>query len=229
MINELFADSIFFGFAVSLLGYMSGLALNKRVKFLNPLLSAIIFVIVFLCVFKIDYKSYEKGAAYLSYFLTPSTVCLAVPLYRQMHLLKKHGAAIAAGIVSGVLTALLCVFIMCALFGLPDELYVTLLPKSITTAIGMDLAAKLGGVPEIAVAVIVITGIFGSAIGEYVLRLFKIDEPVAAGLALGTSAHAIGTSKALELGEVQGAMSSLSITVAGLLTVIFASFFAGLI
>lgn len=229
MMNNFFSGSLFFGFAVSLIGYMIGLSVNRKVKFLNPLLTAVIFVIIFLSVFRIDFENYERGASYLSYFLTPATVCLAVPLYRQLELLKRNKAAIAAGIVSGVLTAMLSIFVMCLIFGLSGEMYVTLLPKSITTAIGMELAEKLGGVPEIAVAVIVMTGILGSVIGEKVFKLFKIEEPAAKGLALGTAAHAIGTSKALELGEIEGAMSSLSITAAGLLTVIFSSFFAGLI
>ncbi len=229
MINGLFSESIFFGFFISLAGYMIGLAANKKLKILNPLLVAIVFVIVFLAITGIDYENYERGAKYISYFLTPSTVCLAVPLYRQIELLKKHRAAIAAGVISGVAAAMICIFLMCLMFGLSNEMYVSLLPKSITTAIGMPLAEKLGGVPEIAVAVIVITGILGSVIGEYVLKLFKIDDPVASGLAFGTSAHAIGTSKALELGEIQGAMGSLSITAAGLLTVILSAFFAKLI
>ena len=229
MINDLFSESIFFGFFISLAGYMIGLAANKKLKILNPLLVAIVFVIVFLAITGIDYENYERGAKYISYFLTPSTVCLAVPLYRQIELLKKHRAAIAAGVISGVAAAMICIFLMCLMFGLSNEMYVSLLPKSITTAIGMSLAEKLGGVPEIAVAVIVITGILGSVIGEYILKLFKIDDPVASGLAFGTSAHAIGTSKALELGEIQGAMGSLSITAAGLLTVIVSAFFAKLI
>ena len=222
-------DSIFFGFVLSLLGYLIGLWLNKKSKLINPLLVSIIFVIGVLSVFKIDFQSYKKGADYLSYFLTPCTVCLAVPLYRQFSLLKKNIAAIFIGIATGVITALLCVWGMSALLGLSHELYATLLPKSITTAIGMDVAAQLGGVPEIAVAVIVITGILGNIIGEPLLKLCKITNPAAQGLALGTSAHAIGTSKALEMGEIQGAMSSLSITVAGLLTVVIAPLFSKLI
>ena len=229
MINDLFSESLFFGFTLSLLGYVLGLVLNKKFKLINPLLTAVVFVIIFLSLFDIDYESYDAGASYLSYFLTPATVCLAVPLYRRMSILKKYKEAIAAGIVSGVLTAMLSIYVMCLFMGLSNEMYVTLLPKSITTAIGMELAQKLGGIPEIAAAVIVITGIFGSVIGERVFTLLKINNPVAKGLALGTSAHAIGTSKALELGETEGAVSSLSITVAGILTVIFSSFFARLI
>lgn len=220
---------IYFGFAISLFGYMFGLWVNKKIKFLTPILTAMVSVIVFLLVFDIDVETYQKGGNYISYFLTPATVCLTVPLYRQLSLLKKYKTAIFAAIFTGVITALLCIFVMAFFFGIENDIYVSLLPKSITTAIGMDVAKSLGGLSEIAIAGITITGIFGNAAGEWILKLFRIKNPVAVGLALGTSAHAIGTSKALEFGEVEGAMGSLSITVAGLLTVIVAPVFAGLI
>ena len=180
-----------------------------------------------LLIFRVDYDSYYNGAQYLSYLLTPATVCLAVPLYEQITLLKKHFKAILGGILSGVLTSLVSILAMSAVFGLSHEEYVTLLPKSITTAIGMGVSEELGGIVTITVAVIVITGVLGNMIGEAVFRLFRIEEPVAKGIAIGSAAHAIGTAKAMELGEVEGAMSSLSIAVAGLLTVIGASLFAG--
>ena len=193
---------------------------------LNPLLISIVFVIVVLKVLHIDYASYESSAKYLSYLLTPATVCLAIPLYQQISLLKKNLLAVVLGIVSGVLASLGGVLVMALAFGLNHEQYVTLLPKSITTAIGMGVADELGGITTITVAVIIVTGVLGNVIGEMVCKIFHIEEPIAVGLALGTSAHAIGTSKALELGEIEGAMSSLSIAVAGLLTVILASVFA---
>ena len=134
--------------------------------------------------------------------------------------------AVAVGIISGVLASLVSVLLLCKLFQLSHEEYVTLLPKSITTAIGMGVSEELGGVVTITVAVIIITGVLGSVIGEIVCKLFRIQEPIAKGLALGTAAHAVGTSKAMEMGPVEGAMSSLAIAVAGLLTVIGASVFA---
>lgn len=165
-------------------------------------------------------------AVNISYLLTPATVCLAVPLYEQLALLKKNLVAVAAGIVSGVLASMVSVLLLCKLFQLSHEEYVTLLPKSITTAIGMGVSEELGGIVTITVAVIIITGVLGSVIGEIVCKLFRIQEPIAKGLALGTAAHAIGTSKAMEMGPVEGAMSSLAIAVAGLLTVVSASVFA---
>lgn len=227
--KEILCNSAYFGVTVSLIGYGAGIMLKKKFKyaFLNPLLISIIFVIGVVMLCGVDYESYENSAQYLSYLLTPATVCLAVPLYQQMTLLKKNLAAVACGILAGVLASLGSVLLLAFLFGLEHDVYVTLLPKSITTAIGMGVSEELGGLVTITVAVIIVTGVIGNVIGEAVCKLFRIYEPIAKGLALGTSSHAIGTAKALEMGEVEGAMGSLAIAVAGLLTVIGASVFAG--
>ena len=227
--KEILCNSANFGVTVSLIGYGAGIMLKKKFKyaFLNPLLISIIFVIGVVMLCGVDYESYENSAQYLGYLLTPATVCLAVPLYQQMTLLKKNLAAVACGILAGVLASLGSVLLLAFLFGLEHDVYVTLLPKSITTAIGMGVSEELGGLVTITVAVIIVTGVIGNVIGEAVCKLFRIYEPIAKGLALGTSSHAIGTAKALEMGEVEGAMSSLAIAVAGLLTVIGASVFAG--
>ena len=228
MINFI-ENSLFFGAALSLAGYEVGLLLKKKFKMalFNPLLIAILCVMGMLQLMQVDYKTYNAGGQYISYLLTPATVCLAVPLYRQLTLLRKNLKAVVIGIVSGVLASMVSVLIFAKLFGLSHSEYVTLLPKSITTAIGMGVSEELGGLVTITVAVIIITGVLGNVIAEAVLKVAKIEEPIAKGLALGTSAHAIGTSKAMELGPVEGAMSSLAIAVAGLLTVIAASVFAG--
>ena len=227
--KEILCNSAYFGVTVSLIGYGAGIMLKKKFKyaFLNPLLISIIFVIGVVMLCGVDYESYENSAQYLGYLLTPATVCLAVPLYQQMTLLKKNLAAVACGILAGVLASLGSVLLLAFLFGLEHDVYVTLLPKSITTAIGMGVSEELGGLVTITVAVIIVTGVIGNVIGEAVCKLFRIYESIAKGLALGTSSHAIGTAKALEMGEVEGAMSSLAIAVAGLLTVIGASVFAG--
>ena len=227
--KEILCNSAYFGVTVSLIGYGAGIMLKKKFKyaFLNPLLISIIFVIGVVMLCGVDYESYENSAQYLSYLLTPATVCLAVPLYQQMTLLKKNLAAVACGILAGVLASLGSVLLLAFLFGLEHDVYVTLLPKSITSAIGMGVSEELGGLVTITVAVIIVTGVIGNVNGEAVCKLFRIYEPIAKGLALGTSSHAIGTAKALEMGEVEGAMSSLAIAVAGLLTVIGASVFAG--
>lgn len=227
--TEFVQNSLFFGAVISFLAYEAGLLLKKKFKMavFNPLLIAIIAVMGVLLIFDIDYETYNEGGKYISYLLTPATVCLAVPLYQQMSLLRKNLKAVAAGIISGVLASLVSVFLMAKLFHLSHEEYVTLLPKSITTAIGMGVSEELGGIVTITVAVIIITGVLGNMIAETLLKAAHIEEPVAKGLAIGTSAHAVGTAKAMEIGEVEGAMSSLAIVVAGLLTVAAASVFAG--
>ena len=223
--TQFMSNSLFFGAAISLIAYEAGLLLKRKFKMaiFNPLLIAIIAVIAVLCLLHIDYDTYNQSGQYISYLLTPATVCLAVPLYQQMELLKKNLKAVIIGIVSGVLASLVSVLILAKLFSLSHEQYVTLLPKSITTAIGMGVSE---GIVTITVAVIIITGVLGNMIAETVIKLARIEEPIAKGLALGTSAHAIGTAKAMELGEIEGAMSSLAIAVAGLLTVVGASVFA---
>ena len=227
--KEFLSESIIFGAVLSLAAYEIGLLMKKKFKLaiLNPLLIGTICVIGFLLIFRIDYEEYNEGAKYISYLLTPATVCLAVPLYEQLSLLKKNFMAVAVGILSGVLASLVSVLALAKLFDLNHQQYVTLLPKSITTAIGMGVSEELGGLVTITVAVIVITAILGNVIAEFICKIFKIHEPIAKGLALGTASHAIGTAKAMEMGQIEGAMSSLAIAVAGLLTVIGASVFAG--
>lgn len=229
--QDMLTDSIFFGAVISLAAYEGGLLLKKKLKLavLNPLLIGTICVMAILSLLDVEYSQYNESASYISYLLTPATVCLAVPLYRQLTLLKNNIKAVAGGIASGVLASLVSVFLLARLFGLDHEQYVTLLPKSITTAIGLGLSEELGGIPTITVAVIIVTGILGNMIAEFIYKLFHIEEPVAKGLALGTASHAIGTAKAMEMGEIEGAMSSLAIAVAGLVTVIGASLFANLI
>lgn len=226
--NGVWEESLFFGAVVSLLAYEVGLMLKRRFRLaiLNPLLIAVICVIGVNAVMKVDYQTYNAGGQYLSYLLTPATVCLAVPLYEQLALLKKHLTAVVCGIVAGVLASMMGVLICALVFGLEHELYVTLLPKSITTAIGMGVSEELGGIVTITVATIIVTGILGSVIADGVFALFRIEEPVARGLALGNASHAIGTAKAMEMGQVEGAMSGLAVAVAGLLTVVTASVFA---
>lgn len=225
---ELFENSVFFGVAISLIAYGLGAFLQKKFKLaiFNPLLISIIITIIVLLATNIDYKTYYEGAKYLSYLLTPATVCLAIPLYEKLELLKNNWKAIFMGIVSGVFTTMICILAMSFIFNLSHKEYVTLLPKSITTAIGMGVSEELGGYVTLTVAVIIITGILGNVIAPLVCKIFKITEPIAKGVALGTASHAIGTAKALEMGEVEGAMSSLSIGVSGLLTVVSASIFA---
>ena len=226
--NNVMLSSATIGFVISLVTYGFGVWLHDKTKLdiMNPLLISIALTIVILLACKVDYKSYNDSAKYLSYLLTPATVCLAIPLYKQMALLKKNFRAILIGVLAGCLTSMGSVLIMSKLFRLSHADYVTLLPKSITTAIGMGVSEELGGVVTISVAVIIVTGIIGNVIAVGMSKLLCIKSPIARGLMCGTSAHAIGTAKAMQMGEIEGAMSSLAIVVSGLMTVILASFFA---
>ena len=226
--NEFLQDSIFFGVFISIVTYEIGALIKRKwnVAIFNPLLISIALIIIFLVLFDVDYDTYEFGAKYLSYFLTPATVALAVPLYEQIEPLKHNWKAIIEGIFSGALTSALCVLILSIVMGLDHKQYVTLLPKSITTAIGMGLSEELGGIVTITVAVIVVTGVIGNMFAEQICKIFHIVDPVAKGIAIGSSSHAMGTSKAMEMGEIEGAMSSLSIAVSGLLTVVVSIIFA---
>ncbi len=226
--NTFLEQSVFFGVFVSLAAYAVGVFIKNKTKFslFNPLLISIIITSAVVIFAGIDYDVYYEGAKYISYLLTPATVALAIPLYEQVTVLKKNFKAIIAGIVSGVITGLCSILAMALIFGFTHEQYVTFLPKSITTAIGMGVSEELGGYVSITVAVIIITGVLGSVTAEGVLKLFKITDPCAKGIAIGTASHAVGTSKAMEIGKTEGAMSGLSIVVSGLLTVAGASVFA---
>lgn len=226
--NEFFQSSMFAGVALSLISYLIGMLLKKKFKLgiFNPLLIAIVVSIIVLLIGKVDYKVYNQGAKYLSWLLTPATVCLAIPLYEQWGLLKKNLKAVLLGLIAGVVASLGTVYVLSLIMGLSHKDYVTLLPKSITTAIGMGVSEELGGYVTITVAVIVVTGVLGNMAGALVCKIFRITEPISKGLAFGSAAHAIGTAKAIEIGEVEGAMSSLAIAVSGILTVVLSSVFA---
>lgn len=229
--REFLENSMFFGVLITLAAFLVGLWVQKKLKHMlfNPLLIAIVLVVIVLLALDIDYEKYKASAEPISFLLTPATVCLAIPLYEQFAQLKKNWRAVLAGIASGILTCLVSVFLLALAFRLDHATYVTLLPKSITTAIGMGVSEELGGYVPITIAAIILSGILGNIFAPSFCRLFRIREPIAVGVAIGTSAHAIGTAKALELGEVEGAMSSLSIVVAGLFTVVGAPLFAGFI
>ena len=229
--NHFFEESMFAGVALSLLAYALGVVLKKKFKLgiFNPLLISIAVTILVIVFGKVDYEVYHEGAKYLSYLLTPATVCLAIPLYEQWELLKKNVKAVIAGLVTGTITSLTTVFVLALICRLSHEEYVTLLPKSITTAIGMGVSEELGGFVAITVAVIIISGVLGNMLGETICKVFRITEPISKGLAMGASSHAIGTAKAMEMGEIEGAMSSLAIAVSGILTVLLSSIYACLI
>lgn len=221
-------DSVYFGVLISLGSYVIGMYLRKKTgwSFMNPLLISIILVIIALLITGVSYEKYNAEADWLSYLLTPATICLAVPLYQQVELLKKNYKAIISGISAGVLSSLLTVLVLALLFRFDHATYATFLPKSITTAIGMGVSEELGGFVSVTVVVIIISGVLGNIFAEKFLAIMKIEEPIAKGIAIGSASHAIGTAKAMEIGTVEGATSGLSIVVSGILTVIGASLFA---
>ncbi len=220
--NEILSESLFFGFALSLGSYWLGTVIQQKVKhpLCNPLLLSMIFCIVFLKLTNVTYETFNYGGKYINYLLTPTTVCLAVPLYRQFQVLKDNLAAVLTSIIAGAVSCILVAAGMAFVMGLDRSLMLSLLPKSITTAIAMGLSEEIGGMPAITVMVVIMTGVFGNMIAQMLFKLLHIEEPVAQGLACGTGAHAIGTAKAMEMGEIQGAMSSLSVVVAGIITVV---------
>ena len=218
--RELLTCGACWGALLTIGAFALGTLLNRKTgkDWCNPLLLAGVFVMVFLSVFGIPYAEYQASAAPVSYLLLPATVSLAVPLYEKWELLKNNFAAITAGIAAGTLTSLGSITAMAWLLKLSRAQAVSLLPKSVTTAIGMDVSAELGGMAALSGAVIVLTGIAGNLLAEWVCRVFHITDPMSKGIGIGTASHAIGTSKALQLGQVEGAMSGLAIAVAGVLT-----------
>ena len=206
--------------------YQFGLWCQKKARhaLCNPLLIATILSIAVLAATGFDPKVYQTGTAGISWLLTPATVCLAVPLYEQLKVLKKHLPAILAGVVSGVVTSLLSVLLLCRLFRLEDVVTISLLPKSITTAIALALTEQSGGISALTTFAIVITGILGNLSGSAFCKLMKLTDPVAQGVGFGTASHVIGTSRAMEVDPLTGAVSSLSLAVAGILTAILFPF-----
>lgn len=222
--NEILQQCAYFGMVLSVLYFWFGTWLRRRIPspLVNPLLIATILTIATIVLLDIDYDAYASGASHLSWLLTPSTVCLAVPLYRQLQLLRRHWQAIVISVAAGCIACAITVAGLSHLLGLSSEIYHSLQPKSVTTAIALGIGTQLGGLEGIISLGVMITGLFGVVIVDVILKLLKVTHPVAKGLAIGNSIHAIGTAHALELGEVEGAMSGLTIVVAGIMTVIIA-------
>lgn len=221
---SIITNNLFFGIILSLAAFEIGLYINKKTKvaIFNPLLIAILLVIGFLIAFNIDFDTYNSGAKFINMFLGPSTVVLALPLYKQIDLLKRNALSIISGILLGSIIGICSIIVLSYIFKLDSDLMKSLIPKSVTTPIGIEISNQLEGIVPITVLAIILSGILGAVIGPYICKIFKINDSIAVGVSLGTASHAIGTTKALEIGEVEGAMSSLSIGVAGLMTVFIA-------
>lgn len=220
--QEYFANSIFFGIFLTIFMYQIAAAIQKKwpLPIFNPLLISMFAIIGILVVTKIPYETYEQGAKFIGNLLTPLTVCLAVPLYRQLKVLKENIAAVLISITCGCLAHIATMLVLAKVLGVEDVLRNSVLGKSVTTAIALGVTNELGGIQGITIIGVVVAGVMGPLVGPTVLRLARVKNPVAFGLGMGSASHAIGTSKALEIGEVEGAMSSLAIVVTGILTVI---------
>ena len=215
-------DTEIFGVILTILFFNIGIYIQKKTNkpIFNPLLIAILGIILFLSITKIPYESYKLGGDRINFFLGPVTIVLAVPLYKQFDLFKKYLLEILIGISCGVVVSFISIKLIGHFTNADVDIINSLIPKSITTPMGISLTKTLNGVEAITVVSIILTGILGAIISPIVYKIGKINNPVAKGIALGTSAHALGTTKALEMGEVEGAMSGLSIGISGIITVI---------
>ncbi|MFM1539273.1 LrgB family protein [Helcococcus bovis] len=219
-----------FGIFLTVGIYIIALQISKKTKiaFLNPLLVTSVVVILILLGLGIKYEDYNNGGIYITFLIGPSTVALVVNLYKNLDLLKRNFIAIFVGVISGVITSIVSVFLMTKLVGLEGDLQISLVPKSLTTAIGVSISEEFGGISAITVFAIILTGIIGAVMSPFVFRVFGIRDRVAKGIGLGTASHAVGTSKAIQMGEVEGAMSGLSIALSGFISVILIPIFISL-
>ncbi|NPE27298.1 LrgB family protein [Methanococcoides sp. SA1] len=231
MLSELstsLTTSPIFGIGISIITFYAGSLLYKRTgsPLLNPLMLSMLMIICLLLSLHITFDEYNRGGQYISFFLGPATVILAVPLYKKISLLKENIIPILAGISVGSAAGIVSIIVMCRMFELDELLSISMIPKSVTTPIGIEISTQLGGMPSVTVAAIIFTGIAGILLGPLVCKLFRINDKVAIGIAIGTSSHALGTTKAVEMGETEGAMSGMAIGIAGLVTVFLAPILA---
>ena len=226
--TEFLNASTFFCVSLTLIAFCAASALQRKWKLavLNPILLSAAAVMAMLKVLGISNEAYQAGCQILSFLLTPATICLSISFYEQFRNLKKHLAAVAAGVIAGTVASIGAVWGLSRAFGLDGSILASLLPKSVTTAIGVALSTELGGVAAITTAAIIVTGILGNIIGPALCKIFRLTDPVAQGAAFGTAAHVIGTTRALEMNALAGAVSSLSLTLAGIVTCVLMSFLA---
>lgn len=219
-----YLDTPIFGFVITIIALQIGNYVNRKTKIaiFNPLIIGIGLIMILLIMFEIDYETYNKGGSLVTFFIGPATVSLAVPLYRQIKMLKGNSIPVLGGIIAGTVASIISVVCLSKLFGLDHIFLISLIPKSSTTAISQEVSAQIGGIPALSIAATIVTGIAGYVSGPYILKFFGIKDKIAMGIALGTISHASGTAKAMELGEVEGAMASLAIGIAGLTTVFLA-------
>jgi len=216
-------SSPYFGIALSAGAFWIGVKVQKKTGWIicNPLVIAIVIVAGLLLALKIPYEFYNEGGQIINMFLGPATACLAVSIYSRLELLKKNWLPIVVGAACGSLTSMISIWLMCRLFQLDSVMTASLMPKSVTTPIAIGISESNGGIVPVTVVAVILTGILGSITAPVLIKIFKVEDPMVAGLSIGACSHAVGTSKAVELGETQGAMSGLAIGICGIMTVIF--------
>lgn len=220
--KELICSSPFFGITLSIVAYSIGIWLNRktRLAIFNPLLISYLIIIPLLYFLNIPLEWYNEGGDIINMFLSPATAVLAITVYRQRKLLKEHILAILAGTIAGSLCSIIVVYLLAHLFGLSEEMTSSLITKSITTPMAIAVSDSIGGIQSITVLSVIVTGTLGNIIGPTLIRIFRIKNEIAQGMALGASSHAVGTSRAIELGEIQGSLSSIALVMSGIITVI---------
>lgn len=221
---DLITNSTYFGATITIIMFVLATLINKRWQnpLTTPLFLATIFVIIVLLSFNIPYSTYNATAKYLTYFLVPVTVCFAVPMYRQLPLLKKHIWTILFAMLVGVIASVVSVCIVVILLGMSDIIARSLVSISVTTALAIGITQKLGGMVSLTVSAVIITGILGASVSDKLCKFMKIKNPISRGLAIGNAAHAAGTVKAMEMGKIEGSFSSLAIVLSGLMTAVIA-------
>lgn len=227
MPDFLFANP-YFCVSLTVIAYAIGAVIQKkwRLAILNPIIIGAGLIMALLSILNVPNSVYQAGCSVLNYLLTPATICLAIAFYEQFQAMRGHICAIVLGVVLGTVCCLGTVWGLCALCGFDRVLLLSMLPKSITNAIGVALSQEIGGIAAITTGAIAVTGTFGNIAGPSICRLLGIRHPIAMGVAFGTASHVIGTSRATELSRLAGAVGSLALTIAGLLTVVLLSFFS---
>ncbi|MBO8436147.1 MAG: LrgB family protein [Spirochaetes bacterium] len=222
--KELITASPLFGIAITIISYTLGLKINRRTgkAIFNPLLIAEILIIAVLIIFKIPFSAYNNGGAIINLFLGPMTAMLAYSIYRERMLVRKHIVAIIAGTVAGSIASIISIILLSHLFGINETLSASLIPKSVTTPIAIAVSASLGGIRSLTVTALLLTGVAGNILAPFMIKLFRVKNRVAQGVAIGTASHVVGTSKALEMGEDIGAISSIALSFSGIVTAIIA-------
>ena len=217
---ELIINNSLFGIFLTIITFIIGYEIQVKLglKFLSPMVTSSVLIILVLLIFKIPYTNYKQGADILTFFVAPATVVLAVPLYKNLEIIKKYFLPI--GCLVGIGVGVIIGVVLCNIFGINKEILLSMLPKSVTSAIGYEISKKIGAITEISMVFIVICGIIGYSVGELIFKIFKIDDKVARGVALGSCSHVLGTAKAMELGEIEGSISTVSISISGILAII---------